>query len=64
MYSLIVFTSLHAEDTNTIKRLFARVLFGTLGTCFAMHLAAPMKFASALPRSRELVCVVAAATAH
>lgn len=50
---------------NTFEiRLFARVLLGTLCARFTMHAAAPVKFASTLPRSCELMCVVAATTAH
>lgn len=53
-----------ARIANTFERLFACILFSTLGTRFAMHTAAPVKFASALPRSCELMRIVAATAAH
>lgn len=49
---------------NTFECLFARVFFCTFGTRFTMHAAAPMKFASALPRSCKLMCIITASTAH
>ena len=53
-----------SKIANTFERLFARVLLGTFCARFTMHAATPVKFASALPRSRELVCIVAATAAH
>lgn len=53
-----------SKIANTFERLFARVLLRTFGARFTMHAATPVKFASALPRSRELMRVVATATAH
>lgn len=44
--------------------LFARVFLSSFGTGLAVDTAAPVELAPALPRPRELVCVVAAAAAH
>lgn len=44
--------------------LFARVFLRTFRTVIAMYATAPLKFAVALPMSRKLMSVVAAAAAH
>lgn len=48
----------------SVRALFASVLLCTFRASLAVYAAAPVKLASALPRSRELVGVVAPTAAH
>lgn len=57
------FANLYTRCTSTTV-LFACIFLGTLHASLAVHAAAPVKLAPALPGPRELVCVVAAAAAH
>ena len=57
------FASLYTRCTLIIA-LFACVFLSTLHASLAVYAATPVKLASALPRSRELMCVVAATAAH
>jgi len=57
------FANLYTRRTSIIV-LFACIFLGTFHASLAVYAATPMKLASALPRSRELMCVVAATAAH
>lgn len=48
----------------SVIALFASVFLGTFRASLALHAATPVKLASALPRSRELVRVVTTTAAH
>lgn len=57
------FANLYTDCTPIIV-LFACILLGTLHTSLAVYAATPVKLAPALPRFRELMCIVAATAAH
>lgn len=57
------FANLYTHCTVIIV-LFACIFLGAFHASLAMYAATPVKLAFALPRSRELMCIVAATAAH
>lgn len=53
-----------AAERGRPPGLLASILLGAFGAHLAVHLAAPVELAVALPGPRELVGVVAAPAAH